>query len=208
MRANPERFGKYMDFKVTRSWVQSFYQMMKISCQAVTTSRPVITGSLWAEVRSHFLHEITDKVLQHNIPDCLIINVGQTASKPVANNNITIAAKREKHILRAKPTDKRTITVTICESIDGYMLLFQLIYIGETERSLPDSTFPDGLCLAFNQKHWSNETETICLIEDLLVPYIKKVKVEKTLPQCQKSLLVEDAFKAQSTPKVMDTLSS
>ena len=70
------------------------------------------------------------------------------------------------------------------------------------------SLFPDGFCLAFNQKHWRNETETIRLIADILVPYIEKVKEEKALPQSQKSLLVWDAFKTQSTPKVVDTLSS
>ena len=75
---NPERFGKYMDFKVTKSWVRSLYQRMKFSYCAVTTSRSVITRSLWAEMRSQFLHEITDKVF-HNIPDELIINVDQTA---------------------------------------------------------------------------------------------------------------------------------
>ena len=41
-----------------------------------------------------------------------------------------------------------------------------------------------------------------------MVPYIKKAKEEKFLPPSQKSLLLWDAFKAQSTPKVMDTLSS
>ena len=29
IRANPERFGKYMEFKVTRSWARSLYQRMK-----------------------------------------------------------------------------------------------------------------------------------------------------------------------------------
>ena len=97
---------------------------MKFSCRAVTTSKPVITRSLWAEVRSQFLHEITDKVLQHNSPDELIINVDQTPSKFVATNNITMAAKREKNISRAGATDKRAINVTLCESLYGCMLLF------------------------------------------------------------------------------------
>ena len=118
-------------------------------------------------MRSQFLHEITDKVLQHNIPNERIINIDQTAS--------TFVAKVEKHILHPGATDKRAITVTFFESFGGCMLPFQLAtipahYIGKMERSLPDFTFPDGFCLAFNQKHWSNETETICLIEDLLVP--------------------------------------
>ena len=141
IRVNPERFGKYMDFKVTRSWVRPLHQRMKSSRHAVTTSRAVITRSLWAEVRSQFLHEITDKVLQHNIPDELIINDDQTVSKFVATDNITMAAKGEKHISRVEATDKRAITVTLCEPLDGYILPFQLIYTGKMERYLPDFTF-------------------------------------------------------------------
>ena len=144
IRANPERFGKCMDFKVTRSWVRSLYQRMKFSCRTVTTSRPVITRSLWAGVRSQFLHEFTDKVLQHNIPDELIINVDQKASKFVAIDNITMTAKGEKHISRAGATDKRAITVTLCKSLDGCMLPFQFIYTGKTERSLPFITVMDS----------------------------------------------------------------
>ena len=170
IRANPERFGKYMEFKVTRSWARSLYQRMKFSRRAVTTSRPVITRSLWVEVRSQFLYEITDKGLKHNIPDELNINFDQTPSKSVAADNVTITVKREKHISRAEVTDKRAITVTLSKSLDGHILPFQHIYTGKMQRSLPNVTFPDGFCLAYKQKHWSNETETIRLIEDVLVP--------------------------------------
>ena len=86
------------------------------------------------------------------------------------------------------------------------MLSFQLIDTRKMERSLPDFTFSDEFCLTFSQKHWINEVKTICLIEDLLVPYIRKLKQEKVLPQSQKSVLVWDTFKAQSSAKVMDTL--
>ena len=48
----------------------------------------------------------------------------------------------------------------------------------------------------------------IRLINDVLLLYIEKVKAEKAFPEAQKSLLVWDAFKGQSTPEVMDTLSS
>ena len=54
-----------------------------------------------------------------------------------------MAAKGEKHISRAEETDKRAITVTFYESLDGCMLPFQLIYTGKTKISLPDFTFPD-----------------------------------------------------------------
>ena len=102
---------------------------------------------------SQFVYEITDKVLQDNIPDELIINVDQTPSTFVATSNITMAAKGEKHISRAGAADKRTITATLCESLQVCMLSFQLIYSWKTERPSPYFTFPDGFCLAFNPKH-------------------------------------------------------
>ena len=113
---------------------------MKFSRCAVTTSRPVITRLLWVEVRSQFLYEITVKVRKCNIPDELIINVDQTPSKFAATDNVTMAAKGEKHISRAGATDKRAITVTLSESLDGHTLPFQLIYTGKTQRSLPNVT--------------------------------------------------------------------
>ena len=46
-------------------------------------------------------------------------------------------------------------------------------------------------------------------INDVLVPYIGRVKEEKPLPLGQKSLLIWDAsFKAQSTTKVKETFAS
>ena len=119
-----------------------------------------------------------------------------------------MAAKGEKHISRAGATDKRTITVTLCETLDGHILPFQLVYTGKTERSLPNVKLPRGFCLAYNPKHWSNESETLRLIEDVLVPYIAKIKEEKSLPESQKSLLLLDAFKAQSTQKLKDALAT
>ena len=81
---------------------------MTFSRRTVTPSRPVITRPLWAEARSQFPCEITGKVLQHNVPDELIINVNQTASKFVATDNTTMTAKGEKDISRAGETDKKS----------------------------------------------------------------------------------------------------
>ena len=41
-----------------------------------------------------------------------------------------------------------------------------------------------------------------------MVPHIEKVKTEKSLPDSQKSFMLWNAFKAQSTQKVKDTLSA
>ena len=59
--ANPENFGRYIDFQVCRSWGRLLYHKMNFSLRAVTTSRPIITKFLWVEARSQFLHQITIK---------------------------------------------------------------------------------------------------------------------------------------------------
>ena len=46
------------------------------------------------------------------------------------------------------------------------------------------------------------------LIDEILLPYIEKVKKEHNLPDYQKSLLIWDAFRAQSTATVMENIST
>ena len=108
-------------------------------------------------------------MLLYNIPDELIINVDQTPSRYVAIINVTMVAKREKHISRTGSNDKRSITLTLCESHNETILLFQPFWKGKTARSLPNVNFLDGFSLSLNKKHWSNENETIRLINGVLV---------------------------------------
>ena len=52
--------------------------------------------------------------------------------------------KGQKHISRAGSNDKTSITLTVCELLDGKILPLQLIYKGKTQRSLPTVDPPDG----------------------------------------------------------------
>ena len=46
----------------------------------------------------------------------------------------------------------------------------------------------------------------MALLNNIIYPYVTKVKEELGLPETQKALLVWDAFKAQSTDKVLSEL--
>ena len=146
--------------------------------RAATSSRPVITRSLWIESKSQFLHDISDKMLLCSIPNELIINADQTPSKYFATDNVTMAAEGEKHISQTGSNDKRSITLILCELYNGTILPFQLIYKGKTARSLPNVDFPDSFSLLHNEKQRSNETETNCLTNGVIIPYIKSERRE------------------------------
>ena len=206
IKADMTRYGGYLDFTVTKGWLQSLYSRMNMSRRMVTTSRPIVTSSLWKEVRTQFHNDIASAVLKYNIPDKLILNIDQTPSKYVPTENVTMAETGSKHVSRKGGNDKRGITVTLSEAITGKILPFQLIYTGETARSLPSVEFTNGFCLNCNPKHWSNEDETINLLESVVDPYFCQVREKLGLQNYQKALILWDAFKAQSTDKVTKEL--
>ena len=43
VRSDPAKFGLYLEFEVTKSWVRSLYMRMNYSRRVATISRPIIT---------------------------------------------------------------------------------------------------------------------------------------------------------------------
>ena len=49
--------------------------------------------------------------------------------------------------------------------------------------------------LSANPKHYSNITESIKLINEIITPYIEKERISLKLPKIQPALLVMDVFR-------------
>ena len=143
---------------------------------------------MWEEVRTQLHNDIASAVLKYNIPDEIILNIDQTPSKLVPTGNVTMAETGSKHVSRKGRNDKRGITVTLSETITGKIFPSQLIYTGKTARSLPSVEFPNGFCLSYNPKHWSNEYETTNLLESVVTPYFCQVGEKLGLKNDQKAL--------------------
>ena len=180
---------------------------MNFSRRAAATSRPSIIQSLWEEINTQYLHDIASAVRTYNIPDELILNADQTPSKYVPSTNVTLAEQGTAHLPVRGRNGKRAITVTVIQSLSGKMLPFQIIYTGKTERCLPKNATGKKIFLfSYNEKHWSNEGETLSLIDKIIALYIENVTKELQVPNDQKSLLIWDAFKGQGTPRVQEML--
>ena len=207
IRSDVKKYAMFVEFQVTRSWVRSLYGRMKLSRRTTTTSRPVATRALWQEIRTQYLHDIASIVQADNIPDELILNLDQTPSKFVSASKVTMAGESEKHIPIVGGSDKRAITLTLIETLNGKLLLMQVIYKGKTERCLPKVRPGDEYFLfSYNDNHWSNEKESIRVIDCILASYIEYVKTDLKLQKDQKCLLIWDAFTGQNTPKVQARL--
>ena len=136
-------------------------------------------------------------VSEHNILNEFILNADQIQSKYVSTSKVTMAETGKKNVPISGGADKRTVTLTALQSLQGKMLPFQIIYSGKTKRCLPKNVGKNKhtFFFSFNKSHWSNEQETLRLINEMTVPYIDDTKEKLGLPDNQKSRLIWDAFK-------------
>ena len=73
----------------------------------------------------------------------------------------------------------------------------QLIYGGKTQQSFPKFDFPDSFNLSVNPKHFSNTEESIKMLDDIIIPYVKCERSNLGIGEDQSALLILDVFKGQ-----------
>ena len=105
----------------------------------------------------------------------------------------------------AGSTDKRMITLTFSITLQGEFLPIQIIYGGKASQSIPRVSFPNSFCLCVNEKHYSNEAESLKLFDEVIIPHIQKER-KKLVRKKQESLLIRDEFRGQITDAVFKKL--
>ena len=97
-------------------------------------------------------------------------------------------------------------TGTFGITLSNKFLPMQLIYGGKTAQSLPELKFPESFSLNANPKHFSNTTESLKLLDEIIIPYVKNEGKQLKLEPSQPTLLILDVFSGQMTTPVRDTL--
>ena len=115
-----------------------------------------------------------------------------------------MAKKGDPNVTITGSSDKRTITATFAITMRGDFLPMQLIYGGKTKQSCPRFKFPPGFSISANPKHYSNTEESLKYFNEVILPYVRKVRTEESLPENQMALVVMDVFTGQKTHEVLD----
>ena len=168
-----------------------------------TTGKVPIPDFLKKELKKSYLHGIVKKIKDNDILPSLVLNLDQMPSKYIPVLNKTMAPKGSKTVRIKGSTEKRMITATFTTILDGHFLPVQLIYGGKTSKSLPRVNFPKSFSLSANPKHYSNEQESIKVLEEIIIPYIKKERERLGMEKDQVTLLIMDVFKGQMTSPVL-----
>ena len=181
--------------ELEKYWAQSLFHRMK------TTGKVKIPVRAQKKAELKFLHQITNNVEKHQLPASLLINFHHTPSKYVQVLSTIMDEKGESSVSIADISDKRSITATFSITLDNKFLPMQLIYQLKTGQSLPKVKFMDGFSLSVNESHYSNESEALKFIEEIILPYIRE-ECEKLGCPNQKVLLIF----GQTTDKILKVL--
>ena len=168
---------------------------MKFVRRFTTTGKVSVLEALRKELEKGYLRSIVRKIEENDIPLSLVLNLDQTPSKYIPVSNKTMAAKGSKNVPTKGLTDKRMITATCTITLDEHFLAMQLIYAGKTTESLPSVQFPSSFSLSSKPKHYSNEEESIKMLNDSVIPYAAKGREKLRLNEGQAPPLIMDVFK-------------
>ena len=201
---NPQLNLDHIDLD-SSSWAKSLFQRMGLTRRMKTTGKVEIPEGAKQEAELLYLRNIKTLVEEHNIPQNLILNLDQTPLKYVPVSHNTMAKKGIKSVAIAGSADKRSITGTFVITLNGDLLPLQLIYGGKTKQSLPQYKFPHSFSLSVNPNHFSNTEESIKIIDEIVILYVKRER-ENLENGSLPALLILDVFRGQMTSEVTNLL--
>lgn len=192
-------FGGHV--QLNKYWARSLLQRMNFVQRKATTAKSKHTGVNLRALKTRFLTDFHSTVSMEEIPPELVLNWDQTGIQLVPSSSWTMDRCGVKRVEIIGANDKRQITAIFCGTIMGDFLPFQVIYQGKTARSHPKYQFPGDWDITHSPKHWSTEETMVEYIENIVVPYVEKVRDDLDTPE-KAALVVMDNFKGQVTSKV------
>ena len=162
--------------ELNRHWAYSLLKRMKFVRRKATTAKSKYAIADFERVKRAFLDEVVSTVSMEEIPPELILNWDQTGIKIVPCSSWTMDQQGARRVEMIGTNDKRQITAVFCGSMTGDFLPVQLIYKGKTSRCHPRYKFPSDWHITHSPKHWSTEQTMLQYIENIIIPYVEKVR--------------------------------
>ena len=184
------------DINLTKDWAnQLLARMGYVERKAAT--KAIVSLAHFDSLKAQFLSDIRTIVVMESIPPELIINWDHTGIKYVPVSCWTLEKKGSKHVEIAGVDDKRQFTALLAGTLAGQFLPAQLIYAGKTPACMPKTSFPSDGHVTFTPNQWSNEDTMLAYIENVIVPYVVKMRSTLKLPHSQSALAIFDHFERQ-----------
>ena len=129
------------------------------------------------------MEDIAHTVVEHAIPDHLIINMDETGLKIVPVDKHTLEVEGSPQVAVTGQEDKREITALVACTLIGRLLPPQLDNEWKTERCHPRVAFPPGWDIFHSESHRSTHATVERCVRNILRPWLDHWKAELHLPE-------------------------
>ncbi len=189
-----------------KSWSESLFQRMGYVHRKGTKAGRKLPND-FPTIKEEYLRNIQSIVKEHNIPDELIVNFDQTGVSIIPVDDWTMEKEGATDVPITGLDDKRMITVLLCYALSLDMLPPKAIYQGTTPKCHPKGVeFPEGWNITHSKNHWSTVDTMKEYFDKVLLPYFKRIKAARNLPEAQQSLVIFDCYKVHQTEEVINHL--
>ena len=106
--------------------------------------------------------------------------------------------------IRTSASEKRHVTVALTVAVDVFILPPMIIFRDKTNQTIKDVEAPEGFVIVTQEKAWMDESLMFIWFDQVWKSYEGKKQKELDF---NRSLMVYDAFKAQSTDEMKAVLS-
>ena len=169
-----------------------------------TSTRIIPPDDVVAEARDSFYKNITDCFPDGPPDEGLVINFDQTFQLYNPNRGYTWEKKAASRVQLTDSRDGFTLLPVV--SMLG-VLGAQLIFGGTTAAVLPAISAGPLLRFEYTASHWSDESTTLSLWNNIILPYIARRRAAVGDPHSP-VLVLADAFAAHWTPRVRAVVAS
>ncbi|XP_062579389.1 uncharacterized protein LOC134241337 [Saccostrea cucullata] len=191
--------------ELTTEWAKSLMKRMGLSTRRATKGVKSLPSD-FDDLKNSFIKRFQDVVKEDSIPDEMIINWDQTGVNFVPCGKWTMAETGSKQVPLKGFDDKRQMTALLAISRSGAVLPPQLLYQGKTDTCHPRFPFPKEYDIYHSENHWSNTSTMIRYIDQIIIPYLQKIREENDYPLGQKGLCIFDVFTAHHSDEFLDYL--
>jgi len=143
-------------------------------------------------------------IYEGKVPRALLFNADETGIVVGAKPSTTIELVGSKDVSVNGYGNKAQVTALQCVSADGDLLKAQLIYPGKTSAVHPTFGAPlEYVEHDHSSSHWSTGDTLTRWIDTILMPHVRRKRLELKLPNNQVALLLFDAYKAHFMPSIL-----
>lgn len=199
---NPLHHG----INVTIRMVDSFKKRNGLAWRKITTKAQKLPSDFETKTKPDFIALVRGLLGEHLILLSLLLNLDETGILIFPASTYSYDEKGSRCVSGVQVDSKAAITKITTITADGQILPYVLVMQGKLASNLPPAEAPPGSIFTCTPTHFTNVRVTLLTVQEIIIPYVYKVRMRDGLASEQKALLLWDNYSGHDDLEIIKAL--